>query len=629
MLRRCRVFLAAGLGLCAGLSILWGLAAQAQGDTVPYSTQVLGGPATLPADTFAGPCKPWVQVNDGAFGLGDPSVQSPPYLNEDGFEVAVFDGSLYVGMEADDQYGARVWRTRPDVRVAPGQGDWQQVVDDAFGDVNNNDHIDSLEVLGGYLYASTAQGGSAHTTTQGTEVWRTDDGVHWTQVNVDGFGTAANNNFKDLARFIAGDIVYLCGGTANSTTGAQVWCTSGAVQGAEPDWSQVNADGFGAPDVVKVWSTAVFSGYLYAGTERSGAGGIVWRSAGAAGVDDWTWEAVYTAPVDSRADIVGVFSDTIYIGFEVPGSGTQVYRSADGTAWIPAMTDGFGDARNERVIVDAATVYNGALYLATLQAPDIGGGAQVWRTTDGVNWTNVMTGGWGSATTFAAELIPFNGYLYAWASDYHSGQKVLRTACPICQARPITGTGRVDFPGVGAALTLTVEHLDVVTVCVYPGAPPVEGGMDGLAARHYEISAWPPDGAFLADVTLSYDEGELTAEPVASGGTLPLARAGSYEGQFAGGAAREETLHLAHWDGDGWRDCPVEKRTVDAGANAVTCRDVTAFSTWAIAGEGEAPTGVDMLGLGTMSWWLAGLLFLTVAVAVAGISLIGARRRGV
>ena len=602
-MRRTRVILACTLGLAAVLLTLWGVAVQAQGGTTSYTTQALSGPATLPPGTYAGPCKPWVQVNDPAFGLDDPSHQSPPYASEEGFEVAVFSDSLYVGMEADNLYGTRVWRTRPGVRVAAGQDDWQQVVDDAFGDVANNDHIDSLEVFDGYLYASTAQRDANN---DGTEVWRSDDGITWTQVNTDGFGIPTaryNENLKDLARFTVSGTSYLCGGTMNTQVGAQVWCTTGTLQGAGPEllWTQVNTGGFGATDTIKVWSTAVFSDCLYVGTEREAAPGTVWRTAGAEDAGDWSWEVVFTAPVAGRVDVVGVFSDALYIGFSDPTSGTQVYRSADGVNWTEVITDGFGDSHNGRAIVDAATVYNGALYLATLNQTN---GAQVWRTTDGLNWTNVVTGGWGSTHTFAAELIPFNGYLYAWASDYYSGQKVLRSACPICQARSITGTGRFDFAGVGAVLTFTVESLDVVTVCVYPGAPPTVQTDTLPIARHYEIAVSPATGAFTADLTLSYTGAEFAASDVGD----------------------ESVIYLTRWTGSGWAACPAGKRSRDTLSNTVTCRDVTAFSTWVIAGTDGAPSvvgGQTIVAARCLSPFRAGAfgaLLLAVALAVGAVT---------
>ena len=265
---------------------------------------LLATPASLPPGTYAGACQPWVQVNDDAFGLDDPSGQTPPYQAEDGFEVTVFKDQLYVGMEADNLYGARVWRTKAGVTLAHNQGDWEQVVDDAFGDVNNNDHIDSLEGFSGCFYASTAM---------------------------------RNEN-------------------------------------------------------------------------RDGTG--VWRSS-----------------------------------------------TGDAGSWSQVNTDGFGDANNGKVIVDAGTVYNGALYLATLNRVT---GAEVWRTTDGITWTQVNADGFGDGDTFAAELIPFNGYLYAWATNYQTGQKVMRTKCPICQSETITGPGTYTFDGVGTEITFSQENLDSV-----------------------------------------------------------------------------------------------------------------------------------------------------------------------
>jgi len=98
------------MSMVMGLLFLVGDVGAAPGD---QGVQTAGGTTvtSLPAGTYAGTAKPWVQVNDGAFGLGDPSGQNPPYSSEDGFEVTVFNDQLYVGMEGDNQYGARVWRT--------------------------------------------------------------------------------------------------------------------------------------------------------------------------------------------------------------------------------------------------------------------------------------------------------------------------------------------------------------------------------------------------------------------------------------------------------------------------------------------------------------------------------------
>jgi hypothetical protein len=534
---------------------------------------------SLPPGTYAGPAKPWVQVNDDAFGLDDPSNQTPPYQSEDGFEVTVFNGQLYVGMEADNLYGARVWRSKAGVTIARSQDDWEQVVDNAFGDVNNNDHIDSLEGFQGYLYASTAQGHTA----DGTEVWRSasGDAGTWNQVNTDGFGDFLNENFKDMVSFTAGGTTWLCGGTMNWTRYAQVWCTTGemALQQAQGvAWVQKNQNGFGEFGHGKVWSTGVMAGYLYVGTECNNWGacpGAVWRTDGTADPSDpgrWQWEKVFEATANNRMDIVGPFDGYMYVGFD-GGNGTEVWRSDTGDVgtWVQVNSDGFGDPNNGRVIVDAATVYNsdllfnGVLYIATLNQVT---GAQVWRTADGTTWTRANTDGFGDANTFAAELISFNGYLYAWATNYQTGQKVLRTRVPICQRRDINGPGRYVFDGVGATIDFRAEELDSVEVCVYPGAFPEALMSDEPAKRHYEINPAPADGSFTADVTLSYTDAELAAS----------------------GIVNENTTYLVRWTGNEWVGCPLDSQSRDTVGNTVTCAGVTSFSTWGIAGSATVPT---------------------------------------
>jgi len=541
----------------------------------PASAHPLATLTSLPAGAYAGTCKAWTQVNDDAFGLGDPSGNG--YSGEDGFEVAVFNGQLYAGMEADDQYGARIWRTKSGIPIARSQNDWEQVVDDAFGDVSNNDHIDSLQAFGGYLYASTAQKDANR---DGTEVWRSPSGDSgtWIQVNDDGFGSHYNENFKDMAVFTVGSTSWLCGGTLNNNVGAQVWCTDGTLKDSGPklNWVQKNQNGFGDARYVKVWSTGVMDGHLYVGTECYSGGacpGAVWRTDGTADGDRWQWTKVFEADTNSRVDIIGPYDGYLYIGFD-GGNGTEVWRSSTGDAgtWAQVNADGFGDPNNGRVIVDAGTTYNGALYLATLNQAT---GAEVWRTTDGTTWTQVNGDGFGDADTLAAELIPFNGYLYAWATNYSTGQKVLRTKCPICQSQNITGPGNYSFDGVGAAILFTAENLDRVEVCVYPDAFPTSQMSGEPMKRHYEIIPSPADGSFAADLTLSYTDDELSASDIGD----------------------EGTTYLTRWSGAEWSDCPAGSRSRDMGANAVTCSGVTGFSVWSIAGSGGQPTAVKLLSL--------------------------------
>lgn len=224
------------------------------------------------------------------------------------------------------------------------------------------------------------------------------------------------------------------------------------------------------------------------------------------------------------------------------------------------------DDDNTRTIVDGATVYNDALYVAVMNGDT---GVEVWRT-DGTNWTHVTDGneGFGHSTTFAAELIPFNGYLYAWTSDYARGQEVRRTKCPLCQSKTISGAGLYNFAEVGTTINFTSESLDSVEVCVYPDAFPTGQTSNRPVKRHYGIT--PSAGTFNADLTLSYTQAEFDASDISN----------------------EDTTCLTRWTGSTWSECSATESY--PSQNEVKLDEVTAFSTWAIGGQDNEPTAVTL-----------------------------------
>ena len=540
---------------------------------------------TLPPATFAGPCSTWQPVSDGGFG------GTGPYNNEEGFEVIVFDGRLYVGMEGDNELGARLWRTKAGVRVPAQQADWEEVAADGNGDPfgnsseEQNDHIDSLAEFNSVLYASMANR-SGHD--WGTLIYSSTTGAanSWHSVIIAGFGYTQNTNFKDMALLSVGGTDWLCGGTGNSESGAQIWCTS---DGAT--WTQKNTSGFGDAANSLVASTGVFSAALYVGISHS-THGNVWRTA-----DLLTWTQVFTSPDRPRVEIVGALGTTMYIaagaydGRNHDDPTIRLYRSASGNAgtWLTVTTAITQDVHNTRTIVDGATIYNGGLYIAVMNNTT---GVEVWRTTEALTWTPVNTDGFGYTTTFAAELIPFGGYLYAWTSDYTRGQQMRRAACPIAQARAITQTGRVDFPGVGATITLTHGSADVITVSVLPGALPTTQTQQLPVARTYHLSIAPATTTFTADITLAYTAAELASAGAAS-----------------------DSLHLTRWNGTTWEACPPDRRASNPISHTVTCREVIGFSVWAITGKDREPTGVKGI-LHASSWPPLGGLLLGGIIAV-------------
>ena len=388
-------------------------------------------------------CQPFVQVNDNAFGLGGGADGT--FSSEEGFEVLVFNGQLYLGMEADNTLGARIWRTKAGVTIPSSQADWEEVAADANGkpfgvtNVTQNDHIDSLQEFNGYIYASTANGGSNYL---GTRIFRSPTGNpnSWEDAIAAygaGFGDIYNTNFKDMQVFNG----YLCGGTQNWLTGAQVWCTNDGTT-----WTQKNIGGFGSSSpnnrTPEVWSGFVYNNALYFGAQNLGAlrgdnnddVGKLYRTTNLNGTPTWT--EVYSSPTGylNRVDILGDLNGYLYIGAR-SASGAIILRSPSGDpgTWTQVNLPGMdGDVNNAGFIVDGATVYAGGLYVAVFNLTD---GFELWRTSGTlqqnglVDWEKVGSNGLTNKNNVYAELSVYNNFIYAWTSNYVSGQQVLRSNC--------------------------------------------------------------------------------------------------------------------------------------------------------------------------------------------------------
>jgi len=532
-------------------------------------------------DTATHTCKPFVQVNDHAFGLGEGSNGS--YSSEEGFEVLTSAGHLYLGMEADNELGARIWRTKMGVPIPSSQADWEEVAADEMGypfsieDVVQADHIDSLVEFDGYVYASTANGGGNQL---GTRIFRSQTGSpnSWEDAISAygaGFGTVYNMNFKDMQVFDG----YLCGGTQNWYTGSQVWCTSNGTT-----WEQKNVSGFGEKKSdwrnVEVWSGGVFDNALYFGVQN--IGGDAYQSqddvARVYRVKDLQadpiWEEVFSGASGSfRTDILGDLNGYMYISVR-SDEGLLIYRSPSGDSgsWSQVSEAGLnGDPNNKGVIVDGATTYNGALYVAVSNAIT---GFELWRTTGKlddsgiyVDWKQVGGSGLGNPSNVHAQLVTFNGYLYVWTSNYATGQQVLRTECGIEETIPVTAED-VSYQfseAVGAAVTfLDLGDVTQVTVRTYPGAWDQEGlSVAGFTPvkRHYEVLT---DGTgYSVDITFAYSQNEFDESSIHD----------------------ESVTYQALWSGTDWVLCPPDAQRSDPDENQVSCSGVSNVSKVTITGE--------------------------------------------
>jgi alkaline phosphatase len=439
-------------------------------------------------------CTDWTQVNEDGFALG--TGGDSDYSNEEGFETLVFNNQLYLGMEADNTLGARLWRTREGVSVPQNQSDWEEVAADGQGnpfgvpDPVQNDHVDSLATFNGYMYASTANRSGAPS---GIQVFRSPNGNPGSWVDTlegigVGFGDLDNENFKDMQVFQG----YLCGGTWNFTTGAQVWCTQDG-----KSWSQHNYGGFGTqskdPSNAMIWSGGVFENGLYFGVENSGTDplspfddiGKLYRSTNLTRDE---WDLIFESGAGSlKVDILGELDSQFYISTQ-SDQGILIYRSQSGDlgSWQQVNLPGMGKPENEGTVVDGAVVYRGVLYLSIT---NWNSGVEVWRTSGIhsendilVDWTLVTPNGFGDPNNTRAQLITFNDHLYAWTSNFESGQQVFRSFCPSTKYV-------IVFLGDGMGVK-QIEATDAYT----KNSPVYEKW------KHYWITTYPDGGNYDPDM---------------------------------------------------------------------------------------------------------------------------------
>ncbi len=301
-------------------------------------------------------------------------------------------------------------------KFAPGVPGWVQSNINGFGSPRNLGIL-SLTPFHSRLYAGTFNPST------GAQLWRLDD-VGWTAVITDGFGSGRNVGIDHLIEFNG----YLYAGTWNydygqdQTYGGEVWRSADGER-----WTRIADKGFGVPTNGEVFRFAVFSDTLYAGT-RSYAddrGAEIWRSrTGIAG--DWNRavENGLSNPRNSAVRTFEVFSDTLFAGISNYDEGGEIWRSTDGLTWTQVLTGGFGSA--ERISVAALASFENHLYASTTG----GTGAQVWRcqACDGSDWEKVVADGFGNRdNSQASALEVFDNHLYFVVGNLTSGLEVWRT----------------------------------------------------------------------------------------------------------------------------------------------------------------------------------------------------------
>ena len=325
----------------------------------------------------------------------------PGFGTKDNAECSIlieFNGMLYAGT-ANNKNGCELWRTSN-----PVTGPWEKVVDKGFGDTSNLG-MWSAEVFWGSLYIGTIN------FPKGCQIWRTSDGINFEAVvggpshTPGGFGELMNV----YAWYMKEYDFRLYVGTQNMF-GGEIWqsmdgtsweCVVGP-KGNYPGGFQKGDLNYG------IRTLAFFNGALYAGTAAMPS-------------------------VTVALKIRGIFGKTHEVRiFNSPEVGLQIWRleAFEDHKWqcmvgesaeknsLGSLGSGFGN--NHNIYAWTMTVFNDSLYVGTynvkreyisLNLKDIieymkkgsivymigsdlvtkkGDGCQVWMTSDGSHWIQVV-----------------------------------------------------------------------------------------------------------------------------------------------------------------------------------------------------------------------------------------------
>jgi hypothetical protein len=196
---------------------------------------------------------------------------------------------------------------------------------------------------------------------------------------------------------------------------------------AVPLWSQVNLPGFGDPLNSGVLALEIFNDHLYAASDNYQIGAKVWRME-----TNGSWTAVSEPGFGSGYGITNpaipdmtVFNGNLYAGTGWAGLAGQVWRSSDGATWNNVVNNGFGYANNFGVFPFGT--FEGFLYAGTYNPTD---GLDIWRSATGNldDWHNVVTGGKGNPNNeLATSFIEYGGYFYAAIENHTNGVEIWQT----------------------------------------------------------------------------------------------------------------------------------------------------------------------------------------------------------
>lgn len=125
------------------------------------------------------------------------------------------------------------------------------------------------------------------------------------------------------------------------------------------------------------------------------------------------WQQVnlngFGARTTSRIFSMAVFSGELYAGAAgFGGPGAAIWRASDGLHWSPVMTAGFGSPATNPAVL-GMLAYNGQLYAGTGWS---GAPGQMWRSPNGTTWNQVAGNGLGVSSGAVASFATYSATLY-------------------------------------------------------------------------------------------------------------------------------------------------------------------------------------------------------------------------
>jgi hypothetical protein len=400
--------------------------------------------------TSAAATDPWVQAQGDGF--GDKSNIGVGWLQG-------FNGAMYAALDrATNSVGGAMLYRSTDLT------NWSQVVGPGTATVLGDTvtEIIRMTVNG----ASDLYFGTHDASRNPARVYHSADGATWTHITsiANGYAPSGNSSIGGLAA--QGTNLFVA--TVNDA-GAQIWkCQLGGA-----GFSKVADFGSGLHLATGANPNVNFVSYLYAASN-----GVVYAStshlvngAPASPQNGFLYQSSDAGTTWTRNRGVGngfgnannwhiscllEFRGCLYGAVNNSSTGGELWRTSDGLNWVNVLTNGINDRRN--IELHHLSVDNGFLWVATMPRPGVAD--EVWRSSDGTNFVQSNLSGFGDTNNFSR--FPSVGGLgpneFFGCENYLTGAQIWRLGPvidqPIVQAVGADGNLHLAWPALALGFNL-------------------------------------------------------------------------------------------------------------------------------------------------------------------------------